>query len=575
MTLETTPFHDGEIEAQRRAGVEDIASSAGSFIRDQMPAQHRAFFSQLPFVVIAAGDERGRPWVTLLEGDEGFIASPDSHTLAIATSLDAEDPLAAAFGAETDVGLLGIELATRRRNRANGVLRSAGDVYVIDVRQSFGNCPQYIREREWRRVERLSAPAATVSDRLYARQRARIAAADTFFIGTGFIGTSFGLGSGADSARSEESRARGFDASHRGGEAGFVRIAEDGTLRIPDYPGNNFFNTIGNLIRDPRVGLLFVDFETGGMLQITGRARIDWAPDANLDPNARRMIEVTVEQVVDRPAALSLRWHREDDAPLRLEVVDKVIESDQITSFYLADAKGDALPPFEAGQHLAIELDVSNQSTSNRPGRVGRSYSLSGSPFAQTYRISVKREGKGLVSRFLHEQIGIGDRIDARRPSGEFVLPRRRCPLILVSAGVGVTPMLSMLHALVAEAAVKNKGRPVWFVHGTRDGVSHAFKAEVEALVAKSERRKAGSAATGEIQRRTFYSAPRPNDTIGIDYDTKGRITADALLALELGSQACYLLCGPARFLAEISAGLAMGGIHPDRIDFEMFGPTG
>lgn len=545
--LHETPFHAGELEAQRRAGVEGIASSAGGFIRDHMPEQHRDFFAMLPFVVVAAGDERGRPWVTLLEGDEGFIAAPDPRTLTIAATLAAQDPLASAFGSGTEVGLLGIELATRRRNRANGAIRSANGGLIIDVKQSFGNCPQYIRERQWRRVDPSPASGAIVSERLDARQRARIAAADTFFIGSGFTPDTDPITGGA-------SPARGYDASHRGGESGFVRVAEDGTLQIPDYAGNNFFNTIGNLIRDPRVGLLFVDFETGGMLQITGRASIDWAPRESHDPNARRMIAVKVEQVVDRPDALALRWHREDEAPLRLEVVARVTESERIASFYLVAADGSALPPFEAGQHLAIELQVPT-------GRVGRSYSLSGAPLAGTYRLSVKREEQGMASRFLHDRVAIGDRIEARRPSGEFVFPRGEGPLVLVSAGVGITPMLSMLHAVVAEGGC----RPVWFVHGARDGGSHAFKTEVDGLIAQSH----------SVVRHTFYSAPQSNDTAGVDYDAEGRITAGDLLALEAGPEARYLLCGPARFLAELGHGLEAGGVHPDRVGFETFGPTG
>lgn len=564
-TFQETPFHEGELAAQRRAGVESLASSAGSFIRDYMPEQHRAFFAQLPFVVVAAGDAQGRPWVTLLEGDEGFIESPDARTLAVAAAPGAQDPLASAIVAGVDVGLLGIELATRRRNRLNGVIRAAGDGLSLEVCQSFGNCPQYIREREWRRVEAAAAPDATVSHRLDSGQRARIAAADTFFIGS-LSGSVSDPGSAHDSG-SEPSKSRGYDASHRGGEPGFVQVIGDGTLRIPDYAGNNFFNTIGNLIQDPRVGLLFVDFETGGMLQITGRASIDWAPqesqDEGRDPNAKRWIEMSVEQVVDRPAALALRWRREDEAPLRLTVVDKVIESDQITSFYLAGADAGALPPFQAGQHLAVELEIPHQSISNRPRRVGRSYSLSGSPSAGTYRISVKREEKGTASRFLHDGIDIGDRIAARPPAGEFVLPSRQGPLVLVSAGVGITPMLAMLHAVVAEAEYEQ--RPVWFVHATRHGGTHAFQAEVGALISQSR----------NVTRRVFYSAPRPSDTAGVDYDIQGRVTADQLLALGAGPEASYLLCGPARFLAEISAGLEDRGIDADRIDFETFGPAG
>ncbi|MBB3139344.1 FAD-binding oxidoreductase [Halomonas organivorans] len=547
-----TPFHAGELEAQRRAGVEHIARSAGGFIRDRMPEQHREFFSALPFVVVSAGDAQGRPWVTMLEGEDGFIASPDPRTLSIAATLAEHDPLAEAIGAGTEIGMLGIELATRRRNRANGRMRPAGDAFVVEVRQSFGNCPQYIREREWRRVEP-SPAGARVSHRLEASQRARIASADTFFIGTG-------VSADADAAAGGENPTRGYDASHRGGEPGFVRVLDERTLQIPDYAGNNFFNTLGNLLRDPRVGLLFVDFETGGMLQLTGRARIDWAPRASHDPHAQRLIEVTLERVVDRPAALALRWNRQDEAPLRLEVIDKVAESDRITSFHLGDADGGRLPPFEAGQHLAVELAIPD-----RPGRVGRSYSLSGSPYAERYRLSVKREDNGLASRFLHDRLEVGDRISARPPAGAFVVPPSRDPLVLVSAGVGITPMLAMLHQLVAE----NADRPVWFVHGTQHGQTHAFRTEVEELVAASD------ANASRIHSRTCYSAPRAEDQAGLDYQAQGRITAGDLVALGAGPEARYLLCGPVGFLAELSAGLEAEGIGAERIDFETFGPAG
>ncbi|WP_280338143.1 hypothetical protein [Salinicola acroporae] len=142
-------------------------------------------------------------------------------------------------------------------------------------------------------------------------------------------------------------------------------------------------------------------------------------------------------------------------------------------------------------------------------------------------------------------------------------MPDRLGPLVLVSAGVGITPMLSMLHSVVAKA--ENERPPVWFVHATRNGGTHAFRAEVGALVAKAD----------NVKRRIFYSAPRPNDTAGVDYDIQGRVTPDDLLELGAGADASYLLCGPARFLAEISAGLEARGVEADRIDFETFGPAG
>ncbi|WP_353979715.1 pyridoxamine 5'-phosphate oxidase family protein [Salinicola endophyticus] len=557
MTPETTPFHAGEREAQRRAGV----APSGRFIRDHMPEQHRDFFAELPFIVLAAGDAQGRPWVTLLAGEPGFIDTPNARTLSVAAAPGRGDPLATALEEGAEVGLLGIELTTRRRNRLNGVVRAAQGRLVVAVQQSFGNCPQYIRERAWHRVEPAPAPAAIVSSRLDAGQRARITAADTFFIGSACGSVAAATDSAHDSGR-EQSTKRGYDASHRGGEPGFVQVTGAGTLRFPDYPGNNFFNTLGNLIQNPRVGLLFVDFETGGLLQISGRARIEWQPAHSEDPSAQRWVEVSIERVVERPEALDLRWQRETPA-LQLEVVDKRRESDLVTSFRLASADGGALPPFRAGQHLPLELSVPGQS-----GRVRRSYSLSGSPGDETYRISVKREAHGIASRFLHDRVAVGDCLTAHAPAGDFVLPAGQGPLVLISAGVGITPMLAMLYAAVAEGAC-GAARDVWFVHATRNGDSHAFWAEVDAAI------QAGARSAGHrAERRVFYSAPLASDIRGRDYDAEGRMTAKDLLALDAGDDAHYLLCGPAGFLADISAGLEAGGVPAGRIAFETFGPA-
>lgn len=502
------------------------------------------FFAAQPFLIVAGGDGEGWPWVTIIGGPVGFVSSPNPRRLSIAAKLHPQDPLAAALSPSSGVGVLGIELATRRRNRLNGLIRAVDDGFTIEVRQSFGNCPQYIHERAWCRAEPGRAAKARVSHRLDPDQQARVAAADTFFIGSGH------------SAGGDQS-SDGYDASHRGGPRGFIRIADDGRLlRIPDYAGNNYFNTIGNLIRDPRVGLLFVDFATGGLLHIAGRARIDWAPIDSHDPNALRMIEVTVEKVIDRPVALEIRWSEDSGGLRQLKVVDKVAESDRIISFHLASPDGVDLPSFEAGQHLPVELDIPSQ-----PARIGRTYSLSGSPKAGIYRLSVKREDHGIASTFLHSKVRIGDIMEARLPAGDFTPPDDQGTLVLVSAGVGVTPMLSILHSVVAD----QPGRRIWFVHGTRDGQSHAFRAEVDALTGKH----------ANITRKTFYSAPRETDVPGIDFDAAGRVTAEDLLALGAGADAHYMLCGPARFLGDLRAGLESAGVPPHHIHFETFGPSG
>ncbi|WP_323766748.1 pyridoxamine 5'-phosphate oxidase family protein [Antarctobacter sp.] len=535
------PFHAGERAAQDRAGIGNVAEWAGGFIRDHLPEQHRAFHTSLPFMVVSGGDTEGRTWITVVEGPDGYAISPDPRRVQLNTQLGADDPLAAAFNTGTDIGVLGIELATRRRNRFSGHVKAAGAGYAIDIRQTFGNCPQYIHERAWTRVE-TTPGTAKHSDALTEDQVARIGVADTMFIGSGHQGEK-----GAAS--------NGYDASHRGGAPGFVHVADATHLQIPDYAGNNFFNTIGNLISDPHIGLLFIDFETGGLLHISGRATVDWDPKGSHDHDAWRMINVEIDAVIDRPAAVSLRWAKQDHLSRRLKLAKRVKESADITSFYFTPADGRPLDPFEAGQYLPIEVQIPGQKGTSK-----RSYSLSGPPQERRfYRISVKREDKGLVSRFLHDQLREGSVIEAQKPSGDFVIPCSNCPLVLVSAGVGLTPMLSALHAS------SYRDRPVWYVYGTRGSSDHAMRREVAALVS----------ANHYAAQHIAYSRPEKDDIEGRHYHSHGRITADMLIGLNAGSQAQYMLCGPAAFLADIRNGLEARGVAPEQIHFETFGPTG
>ena len=546
MTRQISPFHAGEIEAQHRAGVAARASQGGRFIRDHMPQQHRDFFAAQPFLVVAGADTSGKPWVSILEAKDGPVAAHTERSLTLAGQLVADDPLAQGVVHGAPIGVLGIEQATKRRNRVNGRLRSGTTgALVLDVQQSFGNCAQYIHERALRRVDdaQHSPEPPLVSTSLNADQKRWIAAADTLFIGSGF---SSGGGHPTD----------GFDASHRGGEPGFVGIDHEGKLHLPDYAGNNFFNTIGNLVRYPKVGLLFVDFETGGLLQLSGHAQIIWDGGQSQNPEARRMVVVTVDNVVERPRALALRWHAPDAGIMQLRVTDKVAESPDIMSVYLALQDGQPLADFTPGQHLPIALNVPGQ-----PGPVRRSYSLSGPGNAKTYRISVKREADGIASRFLHDVLKPGDMIDANAPSGDFVPPEGADPLVLVSAGVGVTPMLSVLHGVVDAAAA----RPVWFVHGTRNSDTHAFRQEVADLVRRAE----------NVTQSLYYSAPSPSDQTQNSQDAQGRVTADALLALGAGLKAHYMICGPTQFIADLSDGLERLGVPPAQIHYETFGPVG
>jgi ferredoxin-NADP reductase/predicted pyridoxine 5'-phosphate oxidase superfamily flavin-nucleotide-binding protein len=538
-------FHPGEQEVQERLGVRDIEDWARKVVRDYLPEEHRAFHTALPFLVVAARDTQGRPWVTLLTGPEGFVTSPDLQSLAIEAKPVRGDGLEEALEPGADIGILGIEFSTRRRNRVNGrVANNSSGAVVFCVEQTFGNCPQYIRERQWRRVESEPAGRPTRGARLTPSQREWIASADTFFIASGYRANG-------------ENASFGMDASHRGGDRGFVRVVSNMCIEFPDYAGNNHFNTIGNLVLDSRAGFLFIDFETGSLLQLTGRATIDWVSKAvTRIPGARRLVSFAIEEIIELPAAVALRWDPDAESVRSLRLIEKIPESEDVTSFVFEARDAGPLPVFEAGQHLPIELEV--------PGfeePVRRTYSLSGPPGNDCYRISVKREPKGIASRHLHDHVEPGLILDTRKPAGNFMMSCNECPVALVSAGVGVTPMVSMLHILAAA----NSNRPVWFIHGVRDGGHHPLAREVRQLAT----RRPG------IQVHIAYSRPRSEDEAGIDYDSRGHVDG-ALLASLIGDVgAHYFLCGPTRFMADLQIDLERRNTPAEHIHTESFGPVG
>lgn len=543
MATRDWPFHAGEIRAQERAGVrESIAPRARGVVRTHLPEQHRLFYQGLPFLVIAARDAEGRPWATLLTGRPGFARAPDRTSLLVDAALPRGDALEGALHPGSDAGVLGIDLATRRRNRVNGKVAESGPPLRLDVSQTFGNCPQYIHPRDWRWVVHdAGRTKASRSPGLSRRARTWIETADTLFIASGY-------------RSGDGDNAFGMDASHRGGPAGFVEVASDNHLVLPDYAGNQYFNTIGNLVMDPRVGLLFVDFESGGLLQITGRARIDWNPgDVSRHPRAQRLVTVDIEEVVELREVLPLRWSAPGDAVRALQVMERIRETDDVTSFTLASRDGGPLPGFRAGQHLPIELRV--------PGYelpIQRTYSLSSAPGAGRYRISVKREPYGLASRYLHECVEPGDLLNAAAPAGDFVVASGDRQLALISAGIGITPMMSMLH----EIAHAPEHRPTWFIHGARNGRQHAFAAEARFL--------AGGRLN--IDMHVSYSRPAPDDLLGRDYDRPGRVDANLIESLLPGLNADFYLCGPAAFLSDLDRGLKRLGVSTERIHIEDFG---
>ena len=285
-------FHSGELAAQAHAGVhEEIEKLAAKFIRPIFIQQHQEFFNQLPFIVVAAYDENGLPWVTLLAGRPGFITFDDEQHLRIASQPVKGDALQHSLRAGNPLGVIGLAYETKRRNRANGVLVETDQQSLLfKVSQSYGNCPQYIATKNWHFNPPSFAPQVQESSQLTAHMKQWIETSDSFYIGSSNRSymTSDGVKTHCD-----------MDASHRGGDAGFVKVVSESELVIPDYSGNNFFNTIGNIILNPKVGLLFIDFETGDLLQITAHAKIEWeSVEPSQHPLAQRLIKFQIDKIV-------------------------------------------------------------------------------------------------------------------------------------------------------------------------------------------------------------------------------------------------------------------------------------
>lgn len=312
--MQDATFHEGEVAVQQRMGVRERLAEVGSqVIRDHMPQQHRTFFAQLPFMVAGTVDALGQPWASVLAAPPGFISSPDPRELQVRALPLPHDPLRRTLAAGQPIGLLGIEPHTRRRNRMNGVVGPVdAEGFSVRVGQSFGNCPKYIQAREPVYIDRPAGPGAAAavlheSTGLDAPARRLIAQADTFFIATAHPG----VAGEADAAAAAQGRevSQGVDVSHRGGRPGFVHIDGDDTLTVPDYVGNFFFNTLGNLAVNPRCGLLFIDFETGGLLYLAARASIVWdGAEIQAFPGAQRLLRLRVHAVRRVEAALPLRW---------------------------------------------------------------------------------------------------------------------------------------------------------------------------------------------------------------------------------------------------------------------------
>ena len=304
-----TVFHSGEVLMQTESAVDKRTAKIGNkLIRHAIIEQHKFFFEGLEYVFIALHDNDGRPWLSFMQGPPGFINSPDEKTLNLNGGVIAQDQLCLQTGENKPVGIVGLDLSTRRRNRLNGNFNSSkhGNALSIVVGDSFGNCPKYIQLRDFK----VSADT--------------IEAINPYEHFVNFGEHDINLIKGADTLliASAEKENGNLDASHRGGKPGFVRVDDNKQLWFNDYPGNNFFQTFGNIHNYDYVGLMFIDFNSGDLLLLSGKARIENEGNSESPKFLPRRIYFTLDRGLRVKSAINGKWSSVEISPFLSDDLD-------------------------------------------------------------------------------------------------------------------------------------------------------------------------------------------------------------------------------------------------------------
>lgn len=547
-----------------------------------MPDQHRVFFAGLNYVFVGSTDREGWPTASVLFGARGFISSPDPRRLRISARPQPFDPLGENLSLGARFGVLGIDLTTRRRNRVNGtVVVIDDDGFELTVNQSFGNCRQYIQVRDIHPNQGgVSAQQEVEKDfeSLDAEAEELLLRSDTFFVAS--------CAPGRDGSSSYD-----CDVSHRGGKPGFIEIGRN-HITIPDFAGNSFFNTIGNFLLNPKAGLIFTDFVTGDVVLLWGTVEMLWENErieafkgakfswrlhvtrgrkirAAAVPLIGAMREYSPNTVLTgtwQQAAETLAHQKQRSGFRRFRVKAVINEAIDIKSLLLEPCDGFGYPSFRAGQYLPIRVRLKD---GQKPAL--RTYSLSSLPSATPLRITVKRIREnavspgGLVSNYLHDTFRAGDEIEALAPTGNFVFDTsQRRPTVLLSAGVGITPMMAMVHAAVEDRSLTGQQHPtIWFIHAARRSSERPFAQELRMLAERYPETVRLHFAVDHIDRK---------DVFGVDFHSEGPVTVELLKTILPFSDYEFYLCGPGPFMQAIHDGLLDMGISDARIHAEAFG---
>lgn len=295
-TMASSWWHDGELAVQTRAGVTHHDRLRGG-VRDALPPHFAAFLEVQRFIVAATRDAAGSLWCSMILGWPGFASASTPSEVSLDRRAFEDDPILEHLTQDPRIGILAFDPSTRRRIRVNGTASIRADEIVVAIAETFGNCRQYIQQRPAagpvpQRYRTVSAQGAMSPDHVRW-----VAGADTCFLAT----------------MHDEA---GFDASHRGGRPGFVEVLDERTVRFADYPGNDMFQTLGNLAANPAAGMLFVDFVTGASLQMTGHAAVEW--DERASPTGR-FVRVTADALVEKRPQTAWDWPVLEYSPVNPE----------------------------------------------------------------------------------------------------------------------------------------------------------------------------------------------------------------------------------------------------------------
>ncbi len=568
-TQQNSPFHEGEQAVQSRVGVRDRIERQGRrVIREFMPDQHRQFYGQLPFLVLGTLDQAGQPWASIVVGQPGFISSPDDRTLRVQAHALPGDPLAHTLKPGADIGILGIAPGTRRRNRMNGRVAAVDDQgLTITVTQAYGNCPMYIQKRQIQVLsETLGSPEPTAvrpQDHLDPAMQDQIRAADTLFMATSY-------------SSSVEDVTFGADVSHRGGKPGFVRIDDDRTLTFPDFAGNLHFNTVGNLVLNPRVGLILPDFLTGDLVTLTGQAEILWeGEEVRSFEGAERLFQIRIEQVLHLKQGLPIRAELEEFSPFldntgsweeaqqRLAAQDlrdqyrpfQVIRvesnGDKVRSYYLQPQDDHGICSYEAGQMLPIRWRPTGGSE-DLTGLVP----ISEAPGQDSYRITVAQEPQGSLLATLFNSLQVGERIETMAPQGEVYLDPSRRPVVLVSTGIGIAPQIAMLNQITKQVDCCGIERQVWLIHQSDDPNGPPFRDHI----------KRAARLYNNVQVHLVFDPSLETQVIENVYDGVSQITMELLSSILPLEDYEFYLCGSEPFIQKLGSDLLMINISTERV---------